>query len=149
MSVVKAALPPATLADLSRNTSVISTSSSDDDPLTHAHQRPLRYSSPPSGGHSRSPNSSRPPAYLARQLGYSENEDFASQVGQSDDAAAVESSASSANTSALSPPPTSMNGQKVNSAGQRSRSGPRNPGLTANDFHYGKTLGEGSFSRVR
>lgn len=61
------------LASLSRNASVISTSSSDSGPSIHAtpRPRPIRtFSSPRTNSpHSVSPRQSRPPSYLTRDLG--------------------------------------------------------------------------------
>ncbi|TFK75333.1 kinase-like protein [Pluteus cervinus] len=111
----------AALAALSRNASVISTSSSDSDTALNPQSRPRpirNFSSPPGGSRqSRSPASSRPPAYLARELGIEDEQDLPR------------------------PPPPDFQ------ANNRPKSGSKTP-LTPNDVHYGKTLGEGSFSRV-
>jgi 3-phosphoinositide dependent protein kinase-1 len=110
---------PATLSALSRNASVISTSSSDSGPasllLTTPRPRPARtFSAPRSQSpRSRTPQSSIPPSYLAQELGMS--------IG----ARTVTSSAKS-----------------------RSKSRSRNVAATVDDFKFGALLGEGSYSTV-
>ncbi|KAF8891705.1 kinase-like domain-containing protein [Infundibulicybe gibba] len=112
-----------TLAALSRNASVISTSSSDSGPSSHLlrtpRPRPLRtFSSPRSmSPGSRSPQASRPPPHLAKELGYAED---------SIEARAAEASAKA-----------------------RSKSRGRNIPVTVEDFKFGATLGEGSYSIVK
>ncbi|OSD03907.1 kinase-like protein [Trametes coccinea BRFM310] len=119
-----------TLAELSRNASVISSSSSSsstvDIPLqTPVRPRPLRnFSAPRTNLRSRSPQSpttprgSRPPAYLTRELGIPD-----------DDQAAV-----------LKPP--------ASRAQSKSRNSSVNGRLTADDFEFLDELGEGSYSTV-
>ncbi|KAF5370886.1 hypothetical protein D9758_002086 [Tetrapyrgos nigripes] len=106
------------LASLSRNASVISSSSSDGSNALLTTPRPRyrrTFSSPrsasPSGSHSR--QSSRPPSYLTKQLGIS-NET-----------------------------PGSRSPSKT-----RSKSRGRSNQLTIDDFNVGETLGEGSYSIV-
>jgi 3-phosphoinositide dependent protein kinase-1 len=112
---------PATLAALSRNASVISTSesSSDSGPsllLRTPLPRPIRnFSSPRSSSpQAPSPHAPKPPSYLTKELGHS-----------GDSKAAVESNAKA-----------------------RSKSRPRNTAVNVQDFHFGATLGEGSYSTV-
>ncbi|KAJ7782873.1 kinase-like protein [Mycena metata] len=107
------------LADLSRNASVISTSSTDSEQeLTPPRPRPLRTFSAP---RSRSPTSpttrvaSRPPpSYLSRELGYDE-------------------------PSPPPPAPPASNGTPTTK--------PTKP--TLQDFRFGRTLGEGAYSTVK
>ncbi|CDO69253.1 hypothetical protein BN946_scf185042.g155 [Trametes cinnabarina] len=118
-----------TLAELSRNASVISSSSSSsstvDIPLqTPVRPRPLRnFSAPRTNLRSRSPQSpttprgSRPPAYLTRELGVPD-----------DDQAPLK-------------PPASR-------AQSKSRNSSVNGRLTADDFEFLDELGEGSYSTV-
>ncbi|KAJ7128887.1 kinase-like protein [Mycena crocata] len=102
------------LADLSRNASVISTSSTDSEQeLTPPRPRPIRTFSAPRSRSPQSPTtrgaSRPPPSYLSRELGYTEPS---------------------------LPPPTASNG---------------NPPLgkpSLQDFQFGATLGEGSYSTV-
>ncbi|KAJ7502788.1 kinase-like protein [Mycena galericulata] len=101
------------LADLSRNASVISTSSTDSDQeLTPPRPRPIRTFSAPRSRSPQSPTtrgaSRPPPSYLSRELGYAE-------------------------PSPASPP----NGKPVSKL-------PGKPSLQ--DFQFGTTLGEGSYS---
>lgn len=112
---------PPTLADLSRNASVISTSSSDSGSphiVTTPKARPLRTFTSPRSRSPRSPSgvraSSKPPAYLNKEFGLM------------DDPAEVEA------------------------ATARARSGSRKPqGLpSVRDFAFAATLGEGSYSEV-
>ncbi|KAJ7078895.1 kinase-like protein [Mycena belliarum] len=107
------------LADLSRNASVISTSSTDSEqeltPL--ARPRPIRTFSAPRSRSPQSPTTSRgasrpPPSYLSRELGYTEP----------------------------APPPSIPNGRP------NSRP-PGKPSIR--DFQFGATLGEGSYSTVK
>lgn len=122
-----------TLADLSRNASVISSSSSSSStsdltiqtpnpprPIRtfSSPRRPLRSRSPQSPG---TPRGSRPPAYLARELGISED-------GQD-------------RHTELRPPPSRPH--------SRSRNSSVNGRLSASDFEFGRILGEGSYSTVR
>lgn len=111
----------ADLAALSRNASVISTSSSDSDApnlLRTPRSRPPRaFSSPRSKSpHSTSPRASKPPSYLARELGYEE--------------------------------PVKVAQLDITTLKARSKSRTRSAGVTAEDFQFGATLGEGSYSRV-
>jgi len=110
---------PATLSALSRNASVISTSSSDSGPsallVTPPRPRFARTFSPPrsQSPHSRTPRSSIPPSYLAQELGMSSN--F---------------------------PVNAI-------AKSRSKSRNRNVAANVDDFKFGALLGEGSYSTVR
>ncbi|KAI0958424.1 hypothetical protein AcV7_004251 [Taiwanofungus camphoratus] len=122
-----------TLADLSRNASVISSSSSSSSTSdltlqTPARPRPLRtFSSPRTNVRSRSPQSpttprgSRPPPYLARELGLASDEEDGS--------------------SELRPPPGSRAQSKSRNSSVNGRGG-------AEDFEYKRELGEGSYSYV-
>lgn len=115
--------PFANLSALSRNASVISTSSSDSgpSPLPLRAPRPMRtFSAPRSQSpNARTPRSSIPPSYLAEELGIQ--------------------------TVYNGPPgPT----PSLPAAGARSGSRPRNAGATVDDFRFGATLGEGSYSTV-
>ncbi|KAI0697260.1 kinase-like domain-containing protein [Cytidiella melzeri] len=122
------------LADLSRNASVISSSSdssSTSDLTLHtpvrprpirtfsSPQRPLRSKSP---GSPRTPRSSRAPAYLARELGIPVEED--DLPGE------------------LRPP------QMPAAVQPRSRNSSINGRISAQDFDFGRVLGEGSYSTV-
>ncbi len=121
------------LADLSRNASVISSSSSSSSTSdltihTPVRPRPIRtFSSPHRPMRSRSPQSprtpkgSRPPAYLARELGVPEEDDKPTE---------------------LRAPPTPSRGQS------RSRNSSINGRISADDFEFGRVLGEGSYSTV-
>jgi len=113
---------PPTLAALSRNASVISTSSSSDSLLPYA-PRPIRaFSSPRTQSPSApSPRGSKPPTYLSKQFGLSE----AQQQQQRKDTLTV--------TQTKAKPRT----PSVNSR------------LTAQDFRFGAIIGEGSYSTVR
>jgi hypothetical protein len=107
--------PQASLADLSRNASVISTSSAESLPSP----RPLRkFSSPrtqsPSAPSLRVP---QPPPHLTRELGLAD----ASQGGADPEQAI-----------------------RI-----KSRNASLNSRLTAKDFKFGATIGEGSYSTVR
>lgn len=110
---------PAILSALSRNASVISTSSSDSGAasllLTTPRPRPARtFSAPRSQSpRSRTPHSSVPPSYLAQELGIS----------------------AGART-------------VISTAKSRSKSRSRNVAATADDFKFGPLLGEGSYSTV-
>ncbi|KAI8992856.1 kinase-like protein [Trametes punicea] len=118
-----------TLAELSSNASVISSSSSSssthDLPLqTPVRPRPLRnFSAPRTNFRSRSPQSpttprgSRPPAYLTRELGVPDEDQ-----------------------PALRPP--------ASRAQSKSRNSSVNGRLTADDFEFLDELGEGSYSTV-
>lgn len=128
--------PSPSLADLSRNASVLSSSSSSSSisDLTQTpvlpRPRPLRTFSSPrtSNVRSRSPQSpttprgSRPPAYLARELGL---------TGSDDEDKVLE----------LKPPPQSR-------AQSKSRNSSVNGRISADDFEFGRVLGEGSYSTV-
>lgn len=126
------------LVDLSRNASVISSSSSSSSTSdltiqTPVRPRPIRtFSSPQRSMRSRSPASprtprgSRAPAYLARELGIAETEDADDQPSE------------------LRPMPAAP------SRGQsRSRNSSVNGRLCSDDFEFGRILGEGSYSTVR
>ena len=115
------------LADLSRNASVISSSSSSDSTssliLNAPRPRPVRTFSSP---RARSPqaasrNPSRPPSYLT------------GNIGRRDDGS-----------------PATVDARR-NAAGTRSQSRNRsvNGRLSAQDFEFGEELGEGSYSTVR
>ncbi|KAL0956117.1 hypothetical protein HGRIS_002284 [Hohenbuehelia grisea] len=116
---------PPTLADLSRNASVISTSSSDSGPspspiLRTPRSRPYRTFTSPRSRSPRSPSTargSRPPAHLTQEFGLANDP--------------VEAAA--------------------HEAAARARSQSRNPNSppTARDFTFGATLGEGSYSEVK
>ncbi|TCD69268.1 pkb-activating kinase-like protein [Steccherinum ochraceum] len=128
--------PTPSLADLSRNASVISSSSSSSSVSDLTVQIPIRprpqrtFSSPQRPLRSRSPQSpatprgSRPPAYLARELGIAED---------SDDS------------------PTAPRPPEIQPAASRAQSKPRSSsvngrGVSASDFKFGKQLGQGSYS---
>lgn len=106
-------LPPASLSELSRNASAISTSSSDStsSPLLTPRPRPARtFSAPRSQSpHSGSPRPTNRPRYLSAELGYSD----------------------------------------VAQKKARSKSQGRNVAATVEDFKFGPTLGEGSYSTAR
>ncbi|KZT65974.1 kinase-like protein [Daedalea quercina L-15889] len=125
-----------TLADLSRNASVISSSSSSSSTSdltlqTPVRPRPMRtFSSPRTGMRSRTrspqspstPRSSRPPAYLARELGLAdERDDGPSELR----------------------PPSSRNPSQSRNSSVNGR-----VATTADDFEFGRVLGEGSYSTV-
>lgn len=128
-----------TLADLSRNASVISSSSSSSSTSdltlqTPVRPRPLRtFSSPRTAVRSRSPQSpstprsSRPPAYLARELGLSDERDD--------------------EPSDLRPPTSRTRSRSRNTSRNSSVNG--RVATTADDFEFGRVLGEGSYSTVR
>ncbi|KAJ6558558.1 kinase-like protein [Mycena vulgaris] len=107
-----------TLADLSRNASVISSSSTDSEQeLTPPRPRPIRTFSAPRSRSPQSPTtrgaSRPPPSYLSRELGYAEPSP---------------------------PPPSQPNGRPTSTP-------PGKPSLQ--DFQFGATLGEGSYSTVK
>jgi hypothetical protein len=111
------------LADLSRNASVISNSSTDDSEqeLTPPRPRPIRTFSAPRSRSPQSPTTTRgasrpPPSYLSRELGYDES----------------------------SPSPPTSNGKPA--AKPPVSKPPAKPSLQ--DFQFGRTLGEGSYSTV-
>ncbi|KAI0743885.1 kinase-like protein [Daedaleopsis nitida] len=118
-----------TLAELSRNASVISSSSSNSSTpdltlQTPSRPRPIRnFSAPRTNLRSRSPQSpttprgSRPPAYLTRELGYPD-----------DDQAVLR-------------PPASRTQSK-------SRNSSVNGRMTVDDFEFKEELGQGSYSTV-
>ncbi|KAG9316178.1 kinase-like protein [Chiua virens] len=124
-----------TLADLSRNASVISSSSDSENSTTTVlrtpRPRPTRTFSSP---RSRSPNSPSsqsvrpPPAYLTRELGVSDDAEH------------------------RDPAPESVQAHKQARSKSRKRSRSQNPSantrLSAQDFVFGETLGEGSYSTV-
>jgi hypothetical protein len=105
------------LADLSRNASVISNSSTDSEQeLTPPRPRPIRTFSAPRSRSPQSPATTRgasrpPPSYLSRELGYEES----------------------------SPSPAVSNGKPASKPSGK-------PSLQ--DFQFGRTLGEGSYSTV-
>ncbi|KAJ7874694.1 kinase-like protein [Mycena olivaceomarginata] len=112
------------LADLSRNASVISNSSTDDSEqeLTPPRPRPIRTFSAPRSRSPQSPTTTRgasrpPPSYLSRELGYDES----------------------------SPSPPASNGKPA--AKPPVSKPPAKPSLQ--DFQFGRTLGEGSYSTVK
>ena len=113
------------LADLSRNASVISSESSSSSTtslLLPVRPRPIRTFSSPrsrSPGGPPTPKASRPPAYITRELGIA--------VQHVD----VLSGRSRANSKS------------------KSRSNSANGRLSAEDFEFGDVLGEGSYSTVR
>ncbi|THH20791.1 hypothetical protein EW146_g648 [Bondarzewia mesenterica] len=119
--------PHASLADLSRNASVISSSSSSGSAssllLNTPRPRPIRtFSSPRSRSPAvpTTPRSTRPPAYLARELGLPDE------------------------------PPELLHQQHTARAQSKSksRSSSVNGRLSAEDFEFGEILGEGSYSTV-
>ncbi|KAL6308099.1 kinase-like domain-containing protein [Sparassis latifolia] len=117
------------LADLSRNASVISSSSSSSSTSDLTLQsperpRPLRTFSSPRSRSPQSPSTprgSRPPAYLARELGLAEHNDD--------------------RPAELRPP--------ASRAPSKSRSSSVNGRNAADDYEFGRVLGEGSYSTVR
>jgi len=115
------------LSALSRNASVISTSSSDSgqSPLALPPPRPVRtFTAPRSQSpHSRTPRPFQLPSYLAGELGL--------PTASTGDA----------------PSPSYADSSELNKS--RSKSRPRNPGVTVDDFKFGPLLGEGSYSTVR
>jgi hypothetical protein len=127
-----------TLADLSRNASVIS-SSSDSETSTSTvlrtpRPRPTRTFSSP---RSRSPHSPTlqsvrpPPAYLTRELGVSDGAENRDLVPESVAA------------------PRQGHPRSKSRKPSRSRNPSANTRLSAQDFVFGETLGEGSYSTVR
>ncbi|EGN99799.1 hypothetical protein SERLA73DRAFT_72588 [Serpula lacrymans var. lacrymans S7.3] len=128
---------PPTLADLSRNASVISSSSdSESTPsllLKTPRPRPIRTFSSP---RSRSPQSptpivSRPPAYLTKDLGFSNGTLNAEAELTEAQRVAIKARSKSRNRSASK---------------TRNHSVSR---ICAEDFEFGETLGEGSYSEVK
>ena len=115
------------LSALSRNASVISTSSSDSgqSPFALPPPRPVRtFTAPRSQSpHSRTPRPFQLPSYLAGELGLP----------------------SASTGDALSPSRTDH--PEVYKS--RSKSRPRTAGVTVDDFKFGPLLGEGSYSTVR
>lgn len=114
---------PPTLADLSRNASVISTSSSSDSLLLKTPRpRPIRtFSSPRSkSSRSSSPRNTKLPSYLTRDLGLGDVHKSSQAVEQN------------------------IPFQKT----PKSRNPSLNGRLSTNDFKFGATLGEGSYSTV-
>ncbi|KAI0044332.1 kinase-like protein [Auriscalpium vulgare] len=115
------------LADLSRNTSVISSSSSSSstsDLASTPRPRPIRTFSSPrsrSPGGPTTPRASRPPAYITKELGLAE------EPPQQDDRFKQSARAQSKSKSRSS----SVNGR-----------------LSAEDFEFGEVLGEGAYSTV-
>ncbi|KAF8124901.1 kinase-like domain-containing protein [Boletus edulis] len=127
---------PPTLADLSRNASVIS-SSSDSETSTNTalwtpRPRPTRTFSSPRSRSPHSPPSQavRPPAYLTRELGVSVGSEHPD----------------------LMPEPVVVSRQAQPRSKSRKPSRSQNPSantrLSAQDFQFGETLGEGSYSTV-
>ncbi|KAG0704689.1 kinase-like protein [Suillus ampliporus] len=127
---------PPTLADLSRNASVISSSSETDvdstipsEVLKTPRQRPARTFSSPRSQSPQSPTAppARPPNYLARELGVSSH--------------------------ALPEPAQAQQQTKERSKSRKrsreaSRARSANSRLGAQEFSFGDTLGEGSYSTV-
>jgi 3-phosphoinositide dependent protein kinase-1 len=112
---------PPTLADLSRTASVISTSSSSES--LHFPRPKRNFSSPRTQSpHAPSPRALKPPPHLTRELGLSDGTHAA--------------------LLADSEPP-------VAPARLKSRNPSLNGRLTADDFKFGATIGEGSYSTVR
>ncbi|KAG6378341.1 kinase-like protein [Boletus reticuloceps] len=127
---------PPTLADLSRNASVIS-SSSDSETSTNTalwtpRPRPTRTFSSPRSRSPHSPPSQavRPPAYLTRELGVSVGSEHPD----------------------LMPEPVVVSRPAQPRSKSRKPSRSQNPSantrLSAQDFQFGETLGEGSYSTV-
>lgn len=122
-------LPAPTLAELSRNASVISSSSSNSScpdltQTTPVRPRPLRnFSAPRTNLRSRSPRSpttphrTRPPAYLTKELGYPENDPVP-----------------------LRPSPSRTQSKSRNSSVTGR--------MTVDDFEFMEELGQGSYSTV-
>ncbi|KAH8093861.1 kinase-like protein [Cristinia sonorae] len=127
------------LADLSRNASVISSSSdssSVSDLTVHIPVRPRpqrTFSSPQRPMRSKSPQSpttprgSRPPPYLARELGLAEDSDESP----------TDLRPSEMKPRAPSRPPSKSRNSSVNGRG-----------VSASDFTFGRQLGQGSYSSV-
>ncbi|KIK98559.1 hypothetical protein PAXRUDRAFT_823726 [Paxillus rubicundulus Ve08.2h10] len=127
---------PPTLADLSRNASVISSSSDSETSSTTIlktpRPRPTRTFSSPRSLSPQSPTLSivrQPPAYLTRELAASDTFD---------------------NRDVVPEPASTRQNQPRSKSRKRSRS--QNPSantrLSAQDFVFGETLGEGSYSTV-
>ncbi|KAH7909106.1 kinase-like protein [Hygrophoropsis aurantiaca] len=121
---------PPTLADLSRNASVISSSSDSESAPPHTllkspRPRPMRTFSSPRSTSPQSPTSTpaRPPAYLTREL------------------AANDENSTPTLTAAAQARSKSRNRSKSQNRSANSR-------LSAADFAFGETLGEGSYSTV-
>lgn len=121
---------PPTLVDLSRNASVISSSSETDIPSESqksSRPRPARtFSSPRSQSpQSRTATPSKPPTYLTRELGVSSRQE---------------------------PPQPQQQTKERSKSRKRSREASRarsaNGRLGAQEFTFGDTLGEGSYSTV-
>jgi 3-phosphoinositide dependent protein kinase-1 len=111
-----------TLADLSRNASVISTSSSDSVPsLSLQRPRPIRTFTSPRSKSPHSPPHRAVPAYLTKELGL---------------APKLNTSQSEQNVGAAS------------HARPKSRNRSANAHVGSKDFEFGETLGEGSYSTV-
>ncbi|KAG1764770.1 kinase-like protein [Suillus placidus] len=132
--MVQVAAPtfPPTLVDLSRNASVISSSSETDIPFdlpTSPRPRPARtFSSPRSQSpQSRTATPSRPPNYLTRELGVSSHP-------QPDPAQAQQQ--------------TKERSKSRKRSREASRARSANGRLGAQEFSFGDTLGEGSYSTV-
>ena len=112
------------LADLSRNASVISSesSSSSTASLVPVRPRPIRTFSSPrsrSPGGPPTPKASRPPAYITRELGIADQH------------------------------VDTLSGRSRANSKSKSRSSSANGRLSADDFEFGDVLGEGSYSTVR
>jgi 3-phosphoinositide dependent protein kinase-1 len=123
---------PPTLVDLSRNASVISSSSETDIPSdlpAPSRPRPARtFSSPRSQSpQSRTATPSRPPNYLTRELGVSSH-------SQPDPAQAQQQ--------------TKERSKSRKRSREASRARSANGRLGAQEFSFGDTLGEGSYSTV-
>lgn len=120
------------LADLSRNASVISSSSSSSSTsslvVTTPRPRPVRtFSSPrsPSRDAPSTPRSTRPPAYLSRELGFGNGNGTESYEDMR------------------------RRAQSRSKSRARSRNSSVGLKVSADDFRFEETLGEGSYSTVR
>ncbi|KAI5123864.1 hypothetical protein M0805_005681 [Coniferiporia weirii] len=116
-----------TLADLSRNASVISSSSSSSSTsfVNTPRPRPARaFSSPRSLSRDAppTPRSTRPPAYLAKELGLIDNDESYADLRKRAQSRSKSRTKSSRNSSVVK--------------------------MQANDFVFGEVLGEGSYSTV-
>ncbi|KAG2146408.1 kinase-like protein [Suillus bovinus] len=121
---------PPTLVDLSRNASVISSSSETDipsDSQKSSRPRPARtFSSPRSQSpQTRTVTPSRPPNYLTRELGVSSHQEFPQLQQQ-----------------------TKERSKSRKRSREASRARSANGRLGAQEFSFGDTLGEGSYSTV-
>ncbi|EIW82604.1 kinase-like protein [Coniophora puteana RWD-64-598 SS2] len=170
--------PPPSLADLSRNASVISSSSDSESAqsvlLRTPRPRPIRtfsgpHSRSPDASIARSPQRSRPPAHLAREFGLADEPSSPrtgpgpgggqGRVGASGGpGTAVEDSDEEYDSAGTAPTPRShsmvQSPVSPSRPRHRSKSGVRNRSVNArgasteDDFIWGETLGEGSYSTV-